>query len=258
MLTRFCLYGLLKNQRYFEPVLVLALLDKGLGFGLVGVLFGIRELVVLLLEIPSGAIADVLGRRHALMASVGAYIVSFALLATCHRTGLLVLAMACYGVGEAFRSGTHKSLVFRWLEIQGRVREKTRVYGVTRSWSKYGSAIAVVVTGVLLASGVGYDLIFAATIVPYLALLLNLAGYPRSLESAAHAGRAPDDEDRPKRSLRRVTRHTFATLRKALRTPSISRLLVNSMGFEGIFHASKDYLQPVLAAIALAHLGASG
>ena len=55
MLFRFSLYGFLKNQRYFEPFLVLIFLEKGLSFFLIGLLIGFREVVVDLLEIPSGA-----------------------------------------------------------------------------------------------------------------------------------------------------------------------------------------------------------
>jgi hypothetical protein len=67
MLFRFSLYGFLKNQRYFEPFLVLALLEKGLGFFEIGLLIGFRELTVNLLEIPSGAVADVWGRRRSMI-----------------------------------------------------------------------------------------------------------------------------------------------------------------------------------------------
>ena len=74
MLFRFSLYGFLKNQRYFEPFLVLVLLEKGLTFFLVGVLVGFREIAVNLLEIPSGAVADVCGRRRSMMLSFAAYI----------------------------------------------------------------------------------------------------------------------------------------------------------------------------------------
>ena len=38
MLWRFSLYGFLKNQRYFEPFLLLAFLDKGISFAVFGLL----------------------------------------------------------------------------------------------------------------------------------------------------------------------------------------------------------------------------
>ena len=41
MLFRFSLYGFLKNQRFFEPFIILFFLDKGLSFTLIGVLVAI-------------------------------------------------------------------------------------------------------------------------------------------------------------------------------------------------------------------------
>ena len=38
MIFRFSLYGLLKNQRYFEPFLILVFLEKGLTFFQIGLL----------------------------------------------------------------------------------------------------------------------------------------------------------------------------------------------------------------------------
>ncbi len=74
MLARFCLYGFVKNQKYFEPFLFLAFLEKGLSFTQIGLLIGFREICINLLEVPSGAVADVLGRRRAMIFSHLAYI----------------------------------------------------------------------------------------------------------------------------------------------------------------------------------------
>ena len=46
MLKRFCLYGFLKNQRYFEPFLWLAFLEKGLSYSQIGFLIGFREVAI--------------------------------------------------------------------------------------------------------------------------------------------------------------------------------------------------------------------
>ena len=61
MIGRFSLYGFLKNQRYFEPFIILFFLDKGLSFTQIGFLIAYRELLINLLEIPSGAVADLFG-----------------------------------------------------------------------------------------------------------------------------------------------------------------------------------------------------
>ena len=143
MLFRFCLYGFLKNQRYFEPFLVLIFLEKGLSFFEIGLLFGFREAAVNIIEIPSGALADTCGRRLAMLVSFIAYIPSFVIFGASAGLPMLFLAMFLFAVGEAFRSGSHKALVFSWLRSQNRTAERTKVYGYTRSWSKYGSALSV-------------------------------------------------------------------------------------------------------------------
>ena len=73
MLWRFSLYGLLKNQIYYDPFLILALRDKGLSFFMIGLLIGFRQVWVNILEIPSGLIADMYGRRRAMILSFVAY-----------------------------------------------------------------------------------------------------------------------------------------------------------------------------------------
>ncbi len=142
MLTRFCLYGFLKNQRYFEPFLMLAFLEQGLSYFWIGVLIAIRSLTINLLEIPSGAIADTWGRRGSMLASFVAYIISFIIFAFASSFGWFALAMVLYGIGDSFRTGTHKSMIFEWVRLQGRQDERTKIYGTTRSWSKYGSAVS--------------------------------------------------------------------------------------------------------------------
>ena len=102
MIFRFSLYGFLKNQRYFEPFLFLAFLEKGLDFTDIGLLIAVRELTTNLLEIPSGAVADVISRRFSMILSFGAYIVAFTTFGYASDMNLLYLGMVFFGVGEAY------------------------------------------------------------------------------------------------------------------------------------------------------------
>ncbi|MDE0330630.1 MAG: MFS transporter, partial [Nitrospinae bacterium] len=77
MMFRFSLYGFLKNQTYFEPFLILAFLEKDLSFFQIGILIGFREVCINIFEIPSGAVADLYGRRRSMIFSFLAYIASF-------------------------------------------------------------------------------------------------------------------------------------------------------------------------------------
>lgn len=244
MLFRFSLYGFLKNQRYFEPFLVLVFLEKGLSFFEIGLLIAFREVAVNILEIPSGAIADVWGRRRSMILSFAAYIASFVVFGLARGVPLLLAAMFLFAIGEAFRTGTHKAMIFTWLSLEGRAHERTRVYGYTRSWSKYGSAVCVVLAAALVYFSESYTYVFYFTIVPYTLGILNFLAYPAALDG--EAGEAGETV-----SLARIVAHLRESFREVISRAQLRRLIVESMGFQGVYETGKDYLQPVLKAAAL-------
>ena len=242
MIRRFSLYGFLKNQRYFEPFLVLFFLEKGLTFFQIGLLIGVREICINLLEVPSGAWADVYGRRRAMLVSFAAYICAFAGFAATSSIGWFFLAMVLYAFGDAFRSGTHKAMIFHWLETQNRVSEKTKVYGYTRSWSRLGSALSVVIAPVLVWITGEYTVVFWCAIVPYVVNMVNLGTYPVFLD-----GRQVKND-----SIKvGMWQHFRAAAGMSFANAKIRRLLTEAVGFEGLYKAIKDYLQPLLQAAAL-------
>ena len=241
MIFRFSLYGFLKNQRYFEAFLVLAFLDKGLNFFEIGLLVAVRELAVNLLEIPSGAIADIYGRRLVMIGAFVSYIVSFLVLGLADHIGLLFAGMFLFGVGDSFRTGTHKAMIFAWLRLHERTDERVRVYGYTRSWSKIGSAVSVLIAAVIVLVSDRYTAIFFIAIVPYSLAIINFLGYPKELDARP--------EKRP--SLGAAFTHMVESIRVAVHERRMRRLVLESMGFDGVFDAVKDYLQPVLATAAV-------
>lgn len=241
MLFRFSLYGFLKNQRYFEPFFALALLERGLSFAQIGVLIGVREACLNVLEVPSGAAADAYGRRRCMVLSFVAYIASFLTLAWGTSFWHYVPAMVAYGVGDAFRTGTHKAMIFEWLRQHGREHERTRVYGYTRSWSKIGSAVSSLLAGGFVLLQGRYADIFLAAVVPYAINLVNLATYPRTLDGTLSGPFRPGA----------VWRRTWQTARDVARSGPLRGLMIESMGFEGTYKTVKDYLQPVLVALAV-------
>lgn len=241
MLFRFCLYGFLKNQQYCDPFLILAFREKGLSFTAIGLLFGFRELAINLLEIPTGAVADVLGRRRIMVGSFLSYIGAFLIFGRASDLWMLFAAMVLFSMGEALRTGTHKAIIFDWLEQEGRSGEKTRIYGLTRSWSKLGSALGVVIAAILVFTMKTYSAVFFFTAIPYAANAINLATYPRRLDGPRDA--SP--------SLAAVWHRLCSALTASIRNRSLRRLLGESMSFEGCHRVCKDYLQPLLKSAAL-------
>ncbi|MBT3604470.1 MAG: MFS transporter [Candidatus Latescibacteria bacterium] len=235
----------MKNQRYFEPFLILIFLDKGLSFFFVGLLVAFREAVVNLFEIPSGAIADVWGRRRSMVLSYSAYITSFLIFGLANGVAVLFIAMFFFAIGDAFRSGTHKAMIFTWLRLQGREKERTKVYGYTRSWSKFGSALSVILSALFVYAYDSYNYVFYCSIVPYVLGIINLLGYPAQLDGTV------DREI----SFSQMKRHLKESFKEAFGNIHLRRLLAESVGFQGAYHVAKDYLQPVLKGAALIAVG---
>jgi len=241
MIKRFSLYGFLKNQRYFEPFIILFFLQQGLSFTQIGFLIAFRELAVNLMEIPSGAIADLFGRRRSMIFAFIAYIVSFAIFGFSQDYWHFFIAMFFFSIGEAFRTGTHKAMIFTWLRMEGRLNEKTKVYGYTRSWSKIGSAVSTVLAVAFVLITENYSYVFFFAIIPYIAGLINFLGYPPELEGQ------PDE----KANVRTVAIHLWECIRSAFAIRKLRRLILESMSFEGVYKAVQDYLQPVIRNMAL-------
>ena len=242
MLFRFSLYGFLKNQRYFEPFMMLFLLGSGNSFATVGFLIGFRELCINATNIPAGAIADLYGRRRCLLVSYAAYVIAFLCFGLAPNTlPYLFVAVFFFGIGEAFREGTHKSMIFTWLRLNGRMDEKTKVYGYTRSWSKIGSAVSIPIATAIAYSTSNLNALFLAALVPYAIGFVALCTYPKELDGCP-AGEVP---------IRRVFAHMWQTLCDAVKISGLRRLITEAMGFEGFFDIIKDYVQPMIKTLLL-------
>ncbi len=242
MLFRFSLYGFLKNQKYYEPFIIFAFIEKGLSFFEIGLLVGFRELCINLLEVPSGAVADLYGKRRAMIFSFLSYIASFVVFALSTSFTMLFGAMFLFSIGEAFRTGTHKAMIFEWLRIDGRADEKTVVYGFTRSWSKIGSAVSVLIASAIVLWSGNYSRIFLYSALPYLIGIINFLGYPSYL----------DGERLASVSARNVFGHLYRTVVAVWENCALRRTLAESMVQDGTYNAAKDYLQPILRQAALA------
>jgi len=87
------------------PVLVLVLLDRGLSLTQLGVVFAGQGLMVLVLELPTGGLADAIGRRTVLLVATVFEVAAFVLLIGTRSVPLLVLAAGLMGVYRALESG---------------------------------------------------------------------------------------------------------------------------------------------------------
>ncbi|WP_240840663.1 MFS transporter [Acidaminobacter sp. JC074] len=237
---KFCAYGFLKNLQFFEPYLFIYLLGKGMNLFDIGILFGISQLITYIFEIPSGIIADLIGKKKELSMCFVFYIISFILFFFVKDFKLAVLAMVFFGLGEAFRSGTHKAMIYKYLELKGWEKHKVYVYGRTRSYSLKGSAISSILAIILILNIPSSNYIFLITVIPYILDLLLILSYPSELDRP--------DSKKTGSVYRMIKDHLLGIFKK----PELRRILLNSASFDGFISICKDYIQPILEAIILA------
>lgn len=246
---KFCAYGFLKNLRFFDPFLLLFFLEKGLNLAQVGVLYALREILVNVTEIPSGIVADALGRRRSMLMSFSAYIVSFLMFFFFGSFWLFVPAMLFFSLGEAFRTGTHKAMIFEYLVLTGQEGLKTHYYGHTRSWSQIGSALSALLAGLLVLWQGSYRTVFLFSLIPYLLDFFLMLSYPRSLDGSSGRG-FPDSDGNA--GLPGQFKAVFSSFISSLKHPRTLTALVDSSLFSGYIKGVKDFLQLILQALALA------
>lgn len=247
MYHKFRAYGFLKNLRFFDPFLILFFREMGLSFLEIGILFSIREISTNILEIPTGIVADAYGRRRSMLASFSAYLISFALFYLSPHFAVYALAMVFFAFGEAFRSGTHKALILEYLRLKGIVEQKVEYYGHTRAASQFGSAIAALVAAGLVFYAGSYRIVFLASVIPYLLAILLMLSYPKELD-----GVRMQTTGHWSRRMTEQFRLALSASLQMLRERSLVRGLINSATFDAVFKSTKDYLQPVLQAQAIA------
>ena len=99
---KFCAYGFFKNLRFFEPFLLLFFLSKGLSFLEIGTLYAIQEITINIFEIPTGVLADSMGRRRTMISAFVFYIISFLVFYFSTSYLMFVVAILFYAYGDAF------------------------------------------------------------------------------------------------------------------------------------------------------------
>ena len=240
---KFALYGFLKNLRFFEPFIVIFLLSKNISLLEIGILFSIREITKNIFEIPSGIIADTIGRRKILAFAFLIYILSF--LTFYFFTGFIffMIAVIFFAIGDAFRSGVNKAIITTYLEYTNQIHLKTDYYGHTRSWSQIGSAISSLAGGVILFFSKKYNLIFLLSTLPYIIDFFIILSYPKNLDKPNHKFENI--------SIKNKFIEIFKTFILTIKNRKQIKLLANISVYSGLYKTLKEFIQPILKLLIL-------
>lgn len=231
----FIAFRVLFNARWYYPVLAVLFLDFGLTLEQYALLNVAWAATIVLLEVPSGALADAIGRRRVIILS-GALMVleflilSFAPIGSRWLFALFVLNRILSGAAEACASGADESLAYDSLRAEGREAEWPKVLGRLMHWQSAAFFIAMLVGAAVydatlverVLHALGWNVHVAPQTTMRFPLFLTL-GNAVAVFLITLRMRDPVDETttRPVVSAGATLRQIFAAGRWILRTPAV-------------------------------------
>ena len=88
------------------PFLVITPQARGLSMSAIGVVFAVHSAVAIVLEVPSGALADLVGRRRVLLVGAALTAVSLLIFAAAQSVAAFCASAALLAAGRALISGS--------------------------------------------------------------------------------------------------------------------------------------------------------
>lgn len=228
------LYRFLMNFQLWWPIWVIYLQkERGLSLTQITLLDVPFLLLIVLAEVPTGAVADRFGRKTSLMLGSTLFAIAVFIFGIAESYPIILLSYTAWGLGQTFQSGADAAILYDSLKRIGREDDFQRING--RMW-------AVTSLAALLAILIGAP-IAAATSFSFAIMLsagIGLAAMPVAF--LMHEPRARHDEAPAEPYLQTVA----AGIRDAWNQPSLRYIML----FSGVLLAATYtpilFVQPFL------------
>ena len=204
----------LSNMNMQSSIWVLYLAYCGMHLAQIGLLEGIYHATSIVCEIPSGAAADLLGRKRCMILSNICIAVSCVIMLFSKSFGCFAVSFVVQALGNNLNSGSEEALVYDSMKCLGQEEHYMGVYGRLNVLIEVAQGLATVAGGAL--AEFSYFWCYAACVViAVLALLpvLWMAEPTQCGEAADTAGEGVEDaaEGTPaQRTIRETVKHHFA------------------------------------------------
>lgn len=148
-IRRYIAFKVLFNSRFYYPVFTILFLDFGLTVAQFSLLNAVWAATIVLAEVPSGALADIMGRKRLLVFATMTMVVEVGLIAFLPTTNpglvfwVFLVNRILSGLAEAAASGADEALAYDALKQQGNSDDWGRVLEVLTRFQSFGFIIAM-------------------------------------------------------------------------------------------------------------------
>src|SRR5215207_1914021 len=226
------------------PFLVLTPVARGLDLGAVGAVFAVHSAVLIVLEVPSGALADAIGRRRVLLVGAALTAASLGTFAVAQSVPAFMASVAALAAGRALISGALEAWYVDSLRALDPVAPLAR--GLSRGTAAEGVAMALgALTGGALVSITDPSNVAAGALAGYGLAALVGAGAVAALVHEPPRSTALHDAGQ---GIARRVRVVFATAREeATASVTVRVILTIAVAFGFAMSAVELLWQPHLA-----------
>ncbi len=174
-IRRFIAFRVLFNSRFYYPVFTILFLDFGLSVAQFAVLNAAWAATIVLLEVPSGALADVMGRKRLLVFAASVMVCEIGIIAFVPRMNpgvifsVFLVNRILSGVAEAAASGADEAIAYDSLKLRGKESQWGRVLDQMMRYRAVGFIFAMTIGAAVydpnlmetLCHRFGFDLILS-------------------------------------------------------------------------------------------------
>lgn len=151
-ITKLAVIYFFSNLYFYLPVSTLYLQSRGLNYVQINSLWGIIVATQFATEVPTGVIADRLGRKFSINLALACQVLGEVVFIFAQSYWLFALAAVIGGVGFAFASGCVEAFVYDSLKVDERVDEMSKAMGFISSSHRMANLLAFAAGSLLVVN----------------------------------------------------------------------------------------------------------
>ncbi|MFH1211370.1 MAG: MFS transporter [Candidatus Woesearchaeota archaeon] len=222
----------------FLPFIVYYFQELGFSLGQIAILQSITAITIFIFEIPSGYIADKIGRKNSLIISAILQLVGVIILFSSKNYLMLIFAHIFNGLAMAFVSGADSAFIYDSLLFLKRESEYKRIEGKAKFFGEIAIIISAVLGSLIIAFGIKQT------------ILLTMIGYT-ILVFVTFSFTEPQREIAKKHKINLEIFNLFSIIKKSLYNKKLLGLFCYSFIILGISNTIFIMYQPYFRATTL-------
>ena len=239
------------NSRFYYPVFTILFLDFGLTVAQFSILNAVWAATIVLAEVPSGALADIIGRKRLLVFATSIMIIEIGIISFIPKTNpsliffVFLINRILSGLAEAAASGADEAIAYDSLAQKGDVRQWGRVLEILMRFQSFGFIIAMSVGAAVydpnllekICGFFGFVITFSQETTMrfplYLTLILAICAFITTLRMEDPV-KDPHLSDTKKPQVRQAFSLTLKAGLWIIKTPFAFSIILFGMLFDGI------------------------